>query len=459
MKLALVISVLAFAVFVSADSLRLSISQRAFNLNPSGTFSCAGKTRLPDANVLRVSSDLGAPFSLSGGFSGQASGFYINLGTNLLDEDYGTGWDVSNSTYLNLTPSSSWGSQTTFTAVGVSPDGSPVISSSNTTTSGSDALILAPSISGTNFATVNAITATGGTCGTSFTATSESNATNSMEIGKYNDAGEVIWAQSGETDCDFRMVPVSITYDPGDGQQPVAFGSSAADGLSLSWGSASYGAGNQLDIDSSGGNNERAFAWREDAGGSRHDYIRTFIQQQSGSAYQFVDPISGGVMGTSPDKMYYTGTGMGPVSYDGPQSVGFITERGTRFASMSTTSASFTVAGETPTPAPTPMPSPPPSPTPAPTRTPTPTTTPTATPAPSPTPTPTPAATRTPVPSPTPSATAVATATPTQVPMRTPPPTPTPAYLGGEFGIIAVCLAAALLAATAAGAYLLMRRK
>jgi len=453
--------VLLFAAFAAAafDNFALSISQKTFNVNKIGSGSCSDRNRLPDANAMGVSSGLRGPFYLTGAMGDQVPGFYINLGTNLLNLDYGDEISDGSIDYMNLTPSSTWGSRTSFTAVGYAPDGSLVITAANTTTDGSESLILIPSVPGKNFSRIVALTATSGTFGTAFAfggSAGTFTGQGALEIGKYNDAGEVIWQRSGESGCYFRMAPSGITYDPGDGAQPLGFGSSADSGSSLAWGSIAYDGGNQLDIDGNYRKNERAFAFREDAGDGRHDIVRIYIQQEeeTGAPYQFVDPISGGVMNTVPSKMYYSGTGAGPFSYDGLQSVGFVTERGTRFASMSRADASFStpaVGVPTPTPIPARTPTPAPIPTLTPTETPAPTATaaPTETPGPAPSITPTPVQTATPLP----------TATRTPAHTATPAPTATPQKGAALPTLELLALAAVVVAVAAATAYLVLRKR
>ena len=341
------------------DSLGMSILQRTFTLNrPTGSgfaTDCVNATRLPDANVLRISSGLSQPFTVTtGGMTGQVSEFYVNLGTNLLNVSYGSSWSFSSpAAYLNLTPTSTggWLSQTTFTAIGVDSNGGLVVSAQNTTGTGTTPILLTPAVPGQTWSAITALVATNPTYGVTFNmaAYNSSNALISsnlpMQIGRYNDAGEVIWTQPGETNCDFRGGGVSIDYDPGDGRQPWGFGSGAS-GTSLQWCTIGNSTGAcQLDIDNDSLYNERYIAFREFAGNSpyNYDYVRFVIQQrnQTGSGFQFVDPLSGGVLDTTPDKMNYTGVGVGPGQFDGPQTVGFITDRGSKFTSIGQTTATF----------------------------------------------------------------------------------------------------------------------
>jgi len=347
------------------DALGLSIISRTFTYQQTpGVSGCGTKVRLPDGNVLRVTSGLAQPFNLDGAETDQVSTFYVNLGTNLLNVTYGgvVGTTGNNVTYLNLTPAGNWGSQTTFTAVGIAPDGTLTLSSPNTTGTTSGDLLLFPSTGGVakNFANLTALTATGATYGTVFNLGDAGSTTltgqGALAIGNYSDAGEVIWTSSGTSDCDVRMEPSSVRYDMGDGTlQPIVFGTAAVSGTgwpnSGVWCNVEQPANGgtcQVDIDGYDGMNERAFAWREDAGNSppNYDFVRVYIMQraQAGSPYQFVDPMAGGVMDTTPDKMNYTGVGIGPAPQEGPQTVGFITDRGTKFTSISTTSAAFKVA-------------------------------------------------------------------------------------------------------------------
>ena len=456
---------LALAPFAAADTLGLSVSQMTFNLNKVGTGSCVDRNRLFDANVMQVSSGLTNPFTLSGNLGGEVSSFYVNLGSNLLNIDYGSEIDVDTIAYLNLTPSSSWGSATTFTAVGYDLDGNLLVTEAKTTGSGSDSIILSPSVEGKNFSSIVALTATGGTYGTVFSVSDyEGGLVNqgSLEIGKYNDAGEAIWKEPSQSSCYFRMAPTSITYDTGDDAEPLGFGDSADSSSTLTWGSLAYGAGNQLDLDGSDGNNERAFAFREYAGADRHDIVRIYVQQQAneGAAYQFVGPVSGGMMDTSPTKIYYTGTGSGPVSYDGPQEIGFITEKGTKFASITANSASFIWPAEgavvTPTPGPIVTPTPVITPAPTPMQTPAPIVTPT--PLATATPAPTPAVTQTPAPTPAHTATPAPVRTPTPVPAAS--QTPAPAQGGIDFLAVAgIAAVAVILVVIAAAGYFVLKRK
>jgi len=346
------------------DSLSMNIMQRTFTLNKVNEQDCVTATRLPDANVLRIASGLNQPFTVTaGGMTGQVSEFYVNLGTNLLNVSYGSSWEIKdkstgnpsfNAAYLKLTPKDPWGSQTTFTAVGYDAGGNLVVSNPGTTTSGTDPLNLTPSVSGKTWAEITALVARNPTYGVRFNMTAFNDAAGNesgnltMEVGIYNDAGEVIRTQPGETECDFRGSGISVEYDPGDGRQPWGFGSGAS-GTSLQWCTLGYNSNTcQLSIDDDGGNNERYIAFREFAGNSpyNYDYVRFVIQQrnQSGAVYQFVDPVSGGVLDTTPDKMNYTGVGIGPGQFDGAQTVNFITDRGSKFTSISSQSAAFKVA-------------------------------------------------------------------------------------------------------------------
>jgi hypothetical protein len=327
------------------DSLSASILTRTFTLNQAaGTASCGTPTRLPDANVLRVSSGLSQPFTINAGASAQVSTFYVNLGSNLLNTTYGAAVQMSGS--LTLVPASTWGAPTTFTVVGVAADGTLVYSQPVTSTSAGETLTVTPSIAGKVFANVTAVTSTGGVYGTAFNLTNGT-VNDSMAIGTYNDAGEIIWTQPGESNCDFRGAATSVTYDPGDGvTQPFGFGPSTVTGTTLSWGTVAYsGTNNQIDINGDGLNNERSFAIREDAGNSpvNYDFVRFIIQQQNatGVLYQYVNPMSGGLLDTTPSKMNYTGVGVGPAQYNGAQEVGFITDRGSIFTSIATTSAAL----------------------------------------------------------------------------------------------------------------------
>ena len=344
------------------DSLGLTITTKQFgNLNRvtgSGVATdCVNKTKLTDANVLRVTSGLSQPFTLTGSLTGQVSTFYVNLGSNLLNATYGDAVQddiVGTSTYVNLTPATNWGSVTAFTIIGhnAPTDGSVVMNSNRSTTGNGSVIVFAPT--GKLFYNITAVTATGGTYGTKFTMTDETfgaNLTNNMQIGIYNDVGEVFWTQAGETDCDFRMAPTSVEYDMGDGtRQPMGFGGAAVVGTAPTWCAPNTPGDCQLNIDTTSGDgaNERAFAWREDAGNSPTDYdaVHLYIQQrnQSGSPYQYVDPIASGTMDVTPNYINYTGTGNGPQSLSDAQDIGFITERGTKFTGITTTSAQFKVA-------------------------------------------------------------------------------------------------------------------
>ena len=352
------------------DALGMSLLTRTFTTSrDKGGTSCGTNetTRLVDVNALRITSGLSQPFSVTGDeTTGQVSTFYVNLGSNLLNETYGDVEDVGSdcggaTDELNLTPlGGSWGSQTTFTAVGWDEDGTLVYSNPATSTTGGDVVHLNPSRSGKLFNEVSYLAATGGTYNTSFNMTCNGGTTQTgedMTIGYYNDAGEIIWTQPGET-CDTAGAPgsgqVDVTYDPGDGnEQGIGFGPGAAavGGTDPTWCNVDYpylGGTCQVDFDGSDDTNERYIGMREDAGNSptNYDYIRMVIQQraQAGAQYQFVDPISGGGHDTTPDKMNYTGVGIGPAPYEGPQTVGFITDRGSKFTSVAQTSAAFKIA-------------------------------------------------------------------------------------------------------------------
>ncbi|MDD5317228.1 MAG: S-layer protein [Candidatus ainarchaeum sp.] len=345
------------------DSLGMSILQRTFTLNNyGGDSSCTYKTRLPDANVLRVTSGLNQPFTVSAqGLTGQVSSFYVNLGSNLLNASYGTKLyplNLINSTHtLNIV--GDFSSQTTFTIVGEASDQALVYTQPSTSGIGADDVEL--TVSGSkNMTKVLAITATGGTFGNAFHL--EVNSTQvgeDMRVGLYNDAGEIIWTQPGETACDFRGAPDggaedAVTYDAGDGtRQSFGFGPGAfVTSGEPQWCEVGVptGVGTcQLTIEPGATiPAERYIAFREDAGNSPadYDYVRFVIQQQnqSSTTYQFVDPISGNALDTSPDKMNYTGVGKGPAPYDGPQTVGFITDRGSKFTSISSSNAAMKVA-------------------------------------------------------------------------------------------------------------------
>ena len=348
------------------DALGMSILTRTFTVSAvPGDTSCAteDKTRLPDTNVLRITSGLSQPFSLTAsGTTAQVSSFYVNLGSNLLNTSYAGYYtlNTNNESELYLDPETNWGSQTTFTAVGITADDTLTYSNPATSDTTSGTVTLVPSISGKNFAYVTSLAATGGTWGRYFTMSdSITDVGNEMRIGWYNDAGEVIWTQPGET-CDSRGAPSpsteAILYDPGDGnEQPFGFGSGAAatGGDDLTWCNVGYATTKnscQLELDwpYTGPGNERYIAFRENAGNSpvNYDYVRFVIQQkdQAGTVYQFVDPLSGGSHDTTPDKINYTGVGIGPAPFEGPQTVGFITDRGSKFTSIATTSAAFKVA-------------------------------------------------------------------------------------------------------------------
>ena len=333
------------------DALGFSVSSRTFTLNQVGETSCDEKTRLPDANVLRITSGLNQPFTVSaGGQSSQVSTFYVNLGTNLLNRAYGTNLSLIGDS-LTLIPGTTWNSQTVFTVVGADADGDLVYGSATTGTG--DASVTVTPTSG-SFARVLAVTATGATYGTAFNMTNGT-VNNTMTVGIYNDAGELIWTQPGESNCDMRggSAP-SVTYDPGDGTtQPIVFGTGAGNNFerTAGWCTVGYNSTScQMDIDATtgDGSNERYVAFSESAGNSpvNYDYARLVISQlnQSGTVYQFVDPISGGTLDTSPTKMNYTDVGVGPTSNTGAQTTGFITARGSKFTSIASSSASFKVA-------------------------------------------------------------------------------------------------------------------
>lgn len=404
------------------DALGLAVVSKDFTLGQPGAASCTNKTWLPGANALEVTSGLGYPFTVYGsGLTGETSTFHINLGSNLLNAPYGGSVSVGNVQSLTLLPAAAWGSQTRFTAVGLDQDGGLLLSNTATSTAGTDPVVLTPATPGRNFTYITALTATGATYGTAFTM-SNGTAVNSMKVGWYNDAGEVIWTQAGETRCDFRGAPGrALKYDPGDGyQQPVGFGPGAI-GTSLDWCSVAYsGANCQVDTNGDSLPNERYFAFREGAGNSNNDYMGFLIRQQNqqGAPYQLIE-------------MNYTGTATGPAPQSGQKNTGFITDRGTRFTAILPQFASVKAAKKVcevqylmkssgsapPTPTPTPTPAPTATPTPAPTPTPT------------PTPAPTPAITPTPAPTPTPTPTPAATpSNPTPTPVPTPTPSPTPEY-------------------------------
>jgi len=354
------------------DALGMGILQRTFTLNAKGDTTCADKTRLTDANVLRVTSGLSSPFTVSAGsMTASVSEFYVNLGTNLLNMSYSSSMNVESVTGGNDAPSvrltpilgDTWTSQTTFTVIGRDADGNLLYTNPGTTTTGTDTLTLTTP-TGTAFAMIDAVVADAGNMGTRFNMSVQNGTgsyinANQMRIGWYNDAGELIWAQPGETECDFRGGPTgtsAVLYDPGDGErQPFGFGAGAF-GNSPVWCSVGYppsGGNCQLSIDnetigSTQVPNERYISFQENAGNSpeNYDYARLVLQQklQAGTVYQFVDPLSGGSLDTTPDKMNYTGVGIGPAPFDGPQGVGFITDRGTVFTSIAQSSAAFKIA-------------------------------------------------------------------------------------------------------------------
>jgi len=344
------------------DSVGFTIPQpSAFTVSEgAGVSSCTRTTRLTDPNVLRITSGLNNPFTLNGNINTDVSDFYVNMGTNLLNLTYGTNLSVGNQSCLKVAVGpgdTEWSTSVTFSAVGVDPSGEFVYGT-GTANSGSSTEVTITSLNGRTFQYVLFLTATGAQYNQSFSLQncSGSNITyqDNLHIGMYNDVGEIIFTLPGESTCSMRMLPTSINYDVGEGvQQPFGFGAGVfAAGTSaqkvLTWSApGTYGSvGAAIDLDNNLFNNQRAIGFRENSGNSQYDAVAFYLEQRNttGSNFQFVDPLSGGVMDTTPDKMNYTGTGTGPRSYDGEQAVGFITERGSKFASIGTTSASMKMA-------------------------------------------------------------------------------------------------------------------
>jgi len=334
--------------YADYDQLNFQIVRRNFTLSRvPGMLSCNETTQLPNASVIKVQSGLANPFTINGNIP--VSSFYINLGTNLLNVFYGT--SLSTGMWVNgpiyLVPETTWGTRTTFILVGIAQDGSVLVSNPNTTETDGTILGFTTSDPNKNFAYITALVATNGMYGTKFKMVigpvSDNNSiNNSMMIGAYNDAGEIIW-DAGNS-CSYHLVPATVTYNPGDGPQPMGFGPSAINSTSLSWGQVRYNAGSQIDIDGANGKNERVVAFGENAGGGRSDYIRIFIQQNQFSQYLFVDPpAANGSIDTTPDKIGYTGVGIGPAPLNGPQTINFITDRGTKIRSISTSNMNLNV--------------------------------------------------------------------------------------------------------------------